>query len=220
MDLTRGQRTLVLVGLAAVFIGIIILTVSRLDRARGTPVYPVAQSNSAPTGEVIVHVVGAVQSPGIYRVPAGCRVSHAVYLAGGLRGEADEASVNMAAVVVDGQQIVVKALAPVKTTEPAPAPVARAAAGPVPGPPAPLASPAPPVQPAARVTPPAPPTVISLNRATKPQLEALPSIGPQLAERILYYRYEHGPFRTVDDLLQVEGMGRSRLETVRPYLQP
>ncbi|MEN6545211.1 MAG: helix-hairpin-helix domain-containing protein, partial [Armatimonadia bacterium] len=212
MDLTRGQRILVLVGLAAVFIGIVILTVSRFDRAPASPVYPVAQSVPASSGEVIVHVVGAVKAPGVYRLAEGARVSEAIALAGGLRGDADQSSVNMAAVADDGAQIMVKATVPVAAPETAPVAPLPPTAQPTSTPPAPATSQAASqTRPAPVPAQPAVPAVVSLNRATKAQLEALPSIGPGLAQRILYYRYEHGPFRSVDDLLQVEGIGRDRL---------
>lgn len=221
MDLTRGQRILVLVGLGAVFVGIIILTVSRFDRAPATPVYPVAQTAPTASGAVIVHVVGAVKVPGVYRLAEGARVSEAIALAGGLRDDADQSSVNMAAVAEDGVQIMVKATVPVAAPESAPVTDAPPASRPIPAPPVPASPPRPSqTRPAPAPVQPAVPAVVSLNRATKPQLEALPSIGPELAQRILYYRYEHGPFRSVDDLLQVEGIGRDRLETVRPYLLP
>lgn len=221
MDLTRGQRILVLVGLGAVFVGIIILTVSRFDRAPATPVYPVAQTAPTPSSQVIVHVVGAVKVPGVYRLAEGARVSEAVALAGGLRDDADQSSVNMAAVAEDGAQIMVKAAAPAITPQAAPVTDAPRASRPIPTPPVPAPSPKPSqTRPAPVPAQPAVPALVSLNRATKAQLEALPSVGPELAQRILYYRYEHGPFRSVDDLLQVEGIGRDRLETVRPYLLP
>ncbi|MEN6404033.1 MAG: helix-hairpin-helix domain-containing protein, partial [Armatimonadia bacterium] len=115
----------------------------------------------------------------------------------------------------------VRAAEPAAAPQPTPVTDAPPASQPVSTPPVPAPSPRPSqTKPAPAPVQPAVPAVVSLNRATKSQLEALPSIGPELAQRILYYRYEHGPFRSVDDLLQVEGIGRDRLETIRPYLQP
>lgn len=59
---------------------------------------------------------------------------------------------------------------------------------------------------------------IDLNAATREELETLPGIGPVLAERILNYREEHGPFEALSDLLLVEGIGKKTLENIEPYL--
>ena len=59
---------------------------------------------------------------------------------------------------------------------------------------------------------------LDLNRATAEELVELPGIGPVLAERIVAFREEHGPFRSVEDLLQVSGIGEATLEALRPYI--
>lgn len=59
---------------------------------------------------------------------------------------------------------------------------------------------------------------LDLNRATVEELMELPGIGPVLAERIVAFREEHGPFSAVEDLLQVPGIGESTLEVIRPYI--
>jgi len=73
-------------------------------------------------------------------------------------------------------------------------------------------------QPASRNSPAPTPTVtcpVNVNTATAVQLESLPGIGPAIAERIIKYRQEHGPFRTVDALLEVPGIGEATLEKIR-----
>jgi competence protein ComEA len=72
---------------------------------------------------------------------------------------------------------------------------------------------------AAETIPPAS-RIISLNSATKEQLESLPEVGPELAQRILYYRHEHGGFRSIEDLTKVDGIGAGRVEALRPYVTP
>ncbi len=80
--------------------------------------------------------------------------------------------------------------------------------------------------PPAGVTPPPPPQApadrpaprIDLNQATLDDLVQLPGIGPSLAERILEYRKTHGPFRSIEDLLNVKGIGPAKLEQIRPYI--
>jgi competence protein ComEA len=70
---------------------------------------PTVRPTPSPAPAVLVHVVGAVATPGVYRLPAGARVEQAITAAGGLTDEADPASINLAALLADGQQVVVKA---------------------------------------------------------------------------------------------------------------
>lgn len=220
MDLSRGQKLLIVFGIAGILVGVLILSCSHLLNTRSiAPVAYVAPQAPAQTqqGYVAVHLVGAVMRPGLYWLAPGARLEEAVRLAGGLQPQADPASVNLAARVQDGQQITVRELA---------SPVAAVTSTPPPAPP-PLASPALVTQPV--VPPPSavprqpaaqPVAIVSLNRATYQQLEAIPGIGPQLAARILYYRDEQGGFRSVEDLKNVKGIGDRRLEAIRPYLCP
>jgi competence protein ComEA len=158
---------------------------------------PAATSRVAPTGsagaaagqQVVVDVTGKVRRPGIVELPVGSRVVDALKAAGGARDGVDLASVNLARVLVDGEQIVIGYRVPT-----------------VPG--------------ASASTPPATaqPQPVNLNTATEPQLEALPGIGPVTAAAILQYRTEHGPFGSVDQLLDVSGIGDVTLSNLRPYV--
>jgi competence protein ComEA len=139
-----------------------------------------------------VHVAGAVQRPGVYRLRPGERVDDAVRRAGGATAKADLGSVNLAAEVEDGRQILVPERAP-PTPE---APAASESAGPV-----------------------APGTPLNLNTATLEQLDTLPGVGPATAEKILAYREEHGAFGAVDELGQVPGIGDKRLATLRDQVR-
>jgi competence protein ComEA len=145
-------------------------------------------------GGLYVHVAGAVRRPGLYRVPRGSRVAVAVARAGGPSGRGDLTSVNLAARVQDGQQVVVPRRG-------APGRAAAASAAPA-GPGAPTAGP------------------ISLSSATPEQLDGLDGIGPTLAQRILAYRDAHGGFKSVDELRQVEGIGDKRFEALREAVGP
>jgi competence protein ComEA len=144
---------------------------------------------------VYVHVAGAVRRPGLYRLPQGARVAAALELAGGPTRRAELTGTNLAARVQDGQQVVV----PVRGRAPAPVAARSATGSAVSG------------APAAR---------ISLAIATQAQLEELDGIGPALASRIIEYRDEHGGFRSVDELGEVDGIGEVRLEALRQAVQP
>jgi competence protein ComEA len=139
-----------------------------------------------------VHVAGAVRRPGLYRVRAGARVAAALERAGGPTPKADLTGTNLAARVQDGQQIVVavRGAQPVAAAQ-APGATPGAAAGP-----------------------------ISLASATQAQLEELDGIGPALASRIIEYRDEHGGFRSVEELGDVDGIGEVRLAALREAVQP
>ncbi len=153
----------------------------------------------------LVHVVGAVRAPGVYRLPPDSRVDDAIRRAGGAGSRADLAQVNLAAKVADGQQIVV----PRRGAAATPGAAAGAAQ-----PASPAATPAPAAPGAAAGGVPAGPP-IDLNTATLEQLDTLDGIGPATAQKILAYRTEHGGFRSVDELAQVPGIGPKKLAALR-----
>lgn len=189
-----GARSLVAAGLAA---ALLLAGWTWLDRPGvepAPPAVPVADalsdesaSATPPVGEasqtaaaVVVSVVGLVVRPGLVTLPAGSRVADAVAAAGGLLPEADPASVNLAALVPDGAQIAIGV------------PGAAAGAG---------------GQGAAAGGEPGPGSRVDLNAATAGDLDALPGIGPVLAQRIVDHRTRNGPFRSVDELDDVPGIG-------------
>lgn len=147
-------------------------------------------------GEIVVDVAGRVRRPGIARLPFGSRVVDAVEAAGGARRGVDLRSLNLARVLVDGEQVLV-GVAPV------PGVAASAAAGPVlpsgggSGAPAPL---------------------VNLNTADQVTLETLPGVGPVTATAILAWRTEHGSFTSVEELLDVSGIGDATLAEIAPFV--
>lgn len=64
-----------------------------------------------------------------------------------------------------------------------------------------------------------PPAALDINRASAEDLQKLPGIGPKLAEQIVAYRRKHGPFRRVEDLLAIRGLGIKKWKAIRPYLR-
>ncbi|MGW6059986.1 helix-hairpin-helix domain-containing protein [Streptomyces sp. NPDC055189] len=152
-------------------------------------------------GEVVVDVSGKVRSPGMLRLPAGSRVADALKAAGGVRPGADTAGLNRARLLVDGEQVAVGAPAAAGAAPAAPA---------VPGGAGPAAG-------SAGASPAAP---IGLNTATAEQLDELPGVGPVLAQHIIDYRTEHGGFRSVDELREVNGIGDKRYADLQNLVRP
>ncbi|MEU4778359.1 ComEA family DNA-binding protein [Micromonospora sp. NPDC023633] len=157
----------------------------------GPAVTGLAEPAATPAGELVVAVAGKVRRPGLVRVPAGARVADAVEAAGGALPGVDVALLNPARKVADGELILVGVAAP-----PGAAPPPGAAAGGAPG--APGAG-----------------GRLNLNTATLAQLDALPGVGPVLAQRILTHRDQQGGFRSVGDLRQVDGIGDARYEQLK-----
>lgn len=152
--------------------------------------------SSPPTGVVVVHVVGAVRRAGVVSLGAGSRVSVAIDRAGGATPEADLARLNLARVVVDGERLYVPKAG--ETEVPAALDDAGAVSGAGGSGGGADAE-----------------EVVDLNSADQAALETLPGIGPSLAGRILAWRDEHGRFGSVEDLLDVSGIGDGRFADLR-----
>ena len=140
---------------------------------------------SLPT--LAVQIDGAVATPGTYRLPGGSRLDDLVGRAGGLTGEADVTSVNLAARVGDGEVVRIPARSTSVPTQPA-AGTATAAAR------------------------------VNINTASMADLERLPGIGPVLSERIVAYREANGPFTSLDQIAEVDGISTGLLEQLRPMI--
>ncbi|WP_235529044.1 helix-hairpin-helix domain-containing protein [Phycicoccus sp. Root101] len=159
-----------------------------------------------------VHVVGQVRKPGVITLPAGSRVADAVARAGGAVRGADLAAVNLARLLVDGEQIRIPK--PGESALPAGAGtgnVGGAGSGSGPG-----SGPGGGATGGGTGAAGAPGAKVDLNRATAAELEELPGVGPVLAQRILDWRTEHGRFASVDELGEVSGIG----EKIFAQLQP
>ncbi len=145
-------------------------------------------STAAPSGTVVVDVAGLVRRPGIATLPAGSRVIDALRAAGGVRRGVDSASINLARLLVDGEQIVVG-------VDPPPG-VAASSSGPAP----------------------AGAGLVNLNTADQATLESLPGVGPVTAQAIMTWREENGGFRAVDELVEVSGIGEATLAKLVPFV--
>lgn len=196
ITLTRGQIALLLLALLSV-LALFGARLARTGAAEG-PSRAAAPVRIAPAGPaaaagspLVVHVVGAVRRAGLYRLREGARVADAIRKAGGITPRAAVALVNLAAPLVDGQQVVVPARVEAAVQAGGDLPVPGLAGG-----------------------------KVSLAAATIDQLDELPGIGPVTAQKIVDWRQSHGPFASVDDLDQVPGIGPTRVEQLRDLVTP
>jgi competence protein ComEA len=140
------------------------------------------------SGKVVVDVTGKVRHPGIAVLRQGARVIDAVRAAGGARPGVDLGGLNLARVLTDGEQVVVGGAAV------AGAPASTPASGsPVTG-------------------------LVNINTADETTLESLPEVGPVTAQAIIAWRTQHGGYTSVDQLLDVDGIGDATLAKLTPYV--
>lgn len=147
---------------------------------------PSSAAASASPAQMVVAVVGQVVTPGLVTLPAGSRIADAVSAAGGALPDADLSTINLARVLVDGEQVAVG----------------------VPG-----AASAPGVSDSPQGSGSA--QVLNLNTASAAELDALPGVGPVIAGRIVQWRTDNGAFTSVEQLQEVDGIGPSTLEDLR-----
>lgn len=189
--------------LLALLLGVVLITIYAMGSSSSTEIpavpTPIPQSSSSPTvteiagnpqqpREVRIHVLGAVATPGVVRVPADSIVEDAIHAAGGLLPEASPGDLNLAATLTDGQQIIIG--------------TADEPRGEVVTPSMPESSGA----------------LLDLNTATDQQLQELPGVGPVLAADIVAWRTEQGPFTEVAQLRNVTGIGPKTYERLAPLV--
>jgi competence protein ComEA len=150
---------------------------------------PTPRPTASPAPLVVVHLTGAVVSPGVYRLASGARVDEAVAAAGGFTDEADPGSVNLAARLVDGQQITIRT---------------RGAAGSAPASPEPMG-----LDKGDRSG------RLNINAASLADLDALPGIGQALAQRIVERRQRLGPFQSVEQLREERLIPSATFERIK-----
>ncbi|WP_182354037.1 helix-hairpin-helix domain-containing protein [Flaviflexus huanghaiensis] len=155
------------------------------------PQAPVPSPLPTEPSTVTVYVSGMVNNPGIVELPQGSRVALAVEQAGGMSAEADWNALNLARVLVDGEHVVVPA-----PGEEVPAAIEQApeqAAEPSSG-------------------------LVNINSAGPAELETLPGVGPAIAQKIIDWRETNGPFSTVEELMEVSGIGPATLANLRDHV--
>jgi len=159
------------------------------------PVAPASPVASPSTTGIVVDVEGAVRAPGVYTLSTGARVIDALKAAGGTNSSADLSSVNLARPLADGERVYVprRGEAPPADAVPAGGGGTGSGSGGAGG-------------------------KVNINSASESELESLPGIGPTLAQRIVDYRIQHGPFHDVKDLLKVEGIGQKKFDSLKDYV--
>jgi len=190
-QLLDRRRLIAIVVAAVVLLAVGGRVLLRRSPAVVPPPVRVARAASPPKRALVyVDVVGAVRRPGLYRLHTGERVADAVARAGGPTRAAQLELLNLAALVADGEQVVVPRRGAAAASSAAPD-GAASSGGPV-----------------------------HLNSATLEQLDELPGVGPVTAQKIVDYRTEHGGFGSVDELDAVPGIGPARLADLRPLVAP
>lgn len=162
-----------------------------------TPTSPTPAASteaSSPGGRLVVDVAGKVRRPGIVELPGGSRVVDAIAAAGGANPGVSLLSLNLARLLVDGEQIVVGIDVPAIGSAPGALGSGTSTTA------------------SQSVAP------VDLNTATAEQLDTLPGVGPVTAQAILDFRTENGAFTSVDELLEVSGIGDATLADLRPYV--
>ena len=192
-EISRQQAIVV-----CVLVLVVLVVAGKLLGARHSTVQRRAQvrlvgATGSSRAQLLVDVSGAVRRPGVYKLSAGSRINDALLKAGGATAKADLTLVNRAATLTDGQQVLV--IEKVSATSAAAAPGGSSAGG-------------------AAVAP------IHLNNATLEQLDELPGVGPATAQRIVDYRTANGPFKSVDELDLVSGIGPAKLAELRDLVIP
>ena len=204
LDRVRSLGTSSRVALAAaVSVGVLVVAIvllrpaganpapeETLPRASAPETAASAPGASAPAAMVVVQAAGAVVRPGLYKLTTGARADDLIRAAGGLAPDADPDRMNLAALLADGQKIYVP-----RVGEEVPVDSSGGGASP------------------------SAPQLVDLNTASIADLDTLPGIGPATAQAIIDYRAQHGRFRSVDELLNVKGIGQAKLDEVRPLVR-
>jgi competence protein ComEA len=138
---------------------------------------------------IVVHITGAVPRPGVYALPQGARVQDAISAAGGFLAEAEKGGINLARALEDGEQLDI-----------------------------PFVEGYSPVIPTLAIVAPPATEVININTATTLQLDTLPGIGPTTAQKIVEYREQNGPFLSIEDIVNVPGIGPATYEDIKDLI--
>jgi competence protein ComEA len=139
---------------------------------------------------LVVHITGAVPRPGVYALPQGARVQDAISAAGGFLAEAEKTFINLARTLEDGERLDVPYIEGASPVLPTPGEEIFAATT----------------------------ELIDINTASQFELETLPGIGPTTAQKIIEYRELNGPFLSIEDIINVSGIGPVTFERIKDLI--
>ncbi len=177
-------------GVVCGFLGVGLLLLAT-NQPRGDPIRLSPPPTPAP---IIVHITGAVINPGVYSLPSGSRVKDAIEKSGGLLSDADTTLINLAMLIEDGEQVWV----PYQLDD-------------VMGFEKPAMLEGEPTQ--GQQT-----RKININTASQIELESLSGIGPVIAKAVIQYRLENGPFKDIEEIQEVSGIGPVTFEKIKPII--
>jgi competence protein ComEA len=202
----------VLLGVMAGFVlaGVLVF-VSRAPA--GEPIMLQPAPTKAP---LAVHVIGAVPRPGLYEFAEGVRVQDAIDAAGGLLAEANVDALNLAALLEDGQQLVIPYQDGREISSEGDTVDLPSSESDVPSPDGSSSDPSSSETGSSADIPNV--ELVNINTATLEELNALPSIGPTTAQKIIDYRTENGDFSTIEDIMNVSGIGPATFEDIKDLI--
>jgi len=187
------QVVLLILGGGLVLLGGLLVFRS-LQRESQVTIIPVEESSQTTTNQIMVHVAGAVQKPGLYQLSAKARINDALSAAGGLSQDANRewfaTNINLAQKVSDGVKLYIPFAGEAGVTTGLKIDSNQVGLDSSAG-------------------------LVNINTASATELESLPKIGPVTAQRIIEYRETHGAFQSVDDLVNVTGISPKTLEVLR-----
>lgn len=193
LDFSRAGKPM-LIGMAAILVMVAVVSGYVLSGAATSSKLEVVPSgnDAGDSGQIAeptlyVHVSGAVARPGLYEIQSGSRVADAIEAAGGFSEDANTDSCNLARILEDGEHVIISAKGELETGSPDDE--GRHAGSEGGG-------------------------LLNINTATAEQLEALPGIGTSTAQKIVADRMANGPFKSVNDLTRVSGIGEKKLEAL------
>jgi competence protein ComEA len=157
--------------------------------AQAEPLVTSKAAKPTPGTEIVVDVIGAVQQPGVYYLAHPARIADVVKAAGGLAPDADRERINLAAHIADGQQVHVPRVGEQAQVEQVPVRASTGSAG-----------------------------TVDLNQADSTALATLPGIGQTTAEAIVAYRTSNGPFKRIEDVQDVKGIGPALFGKIKDHI--
>ena len=192
-----------LAGIAVVAIALAILAGGNIARAAATTTFSlenesksviVAESTGSDSNEsaLCVHVAGCVNTPGVYYLASGSRIVDAIEAAGGFTDDASADALNLASSVSDGMKVFVASLQQDDQTNQGVNHLVEAT-----------------MQGS---------SLVNINTASIAKLQELPGIGPSMAARIVAFRDQHGYFKSIEELMNVSGIGEKKLEALRDFV--